>query len=462
MSDEKYKILHDKFENESNIDEDENMYSSNYLDSLENINSLNKKIAFEVYKKNYLKHLNKFPGQIISVEKEKVSELKKKNNTFDLDFISVLSPDALIDSYKVRVPIVDGILSTVSFDVNDEKNKYILDLYSYYTSYNIYEKYDVGDYVYVEYKNRDFIRGGRIISKQNPIKTFNSDNLAAGSGAGFLGKDGLVYSSPDNPLPENQVRDLIRENNIKNNARDLKSDDDFGVFSQSFFDDTPTNMRGLYAGWLYAWSYEDIKEKYGSAITSYASREALYSNAINRYSNALGVDHRIIRAIICKESNYIPKAASGAGGAGLTQFTPLGLTAILDNAKNRKIFLDNYQGPIDVSKKMSDYDKEAVIKKRKNKKGKDIPYVAEYLGPETKSLREDPDASILSACITFKPRMSMYNNDLTKAIAAHNSGDAKHLKAKGRDWYRYLVAENKDFISKVIFFYIGYTKKYPG
>jgi soluble lytic murein transglycosylase-like protein len=135
----------------------------------------------------------------------------------------------------------------------------------------------------------------------------------------------------------------------------------------------------------------------------YKNRER-YTSTINYYANLHRISHALLHAVITAESAYDPNAISRAGAVGMMQLMPT--TAKRFGVQNRRNPSDNINGG--------------------------TRYLVELL--------------------------QMFNNDLTLALAAYNSGE-NTVKEYGYKVPPY--KETRNYIRKVIEYYTEYKKKMP-
>ena len=117
-----------------------------------------------------------------------------------------------------------------------------------------------------------------------------------------------------------------------------------------------------------------------------------YDDLITRASEKYGVDPTLIKAIICKESKFDPKAGSGAGAKGLMQM---------------------------------------------------MPATAKALGVKDRS---NPEQSVMAGTKYIGQLLKQYDGDETLALAAYNAGPGNVRKYKGVPPFK----ETQDYIPKVL------------
>lgn len=125
-----------------------------------------------------------------------------------------------------------------------------------------------------------------------------------------------------------------------------------------------------------------------------------YDDLISRASEKYGVDPTLIKAIICKESKFNPKAGSGAGAKGLMQM---------------------------------------------------MPATAKALGVKD---RTNPEQNVMAGTKYIGQLLKQYDGDETLALAAYNAGPGNVRKYDGVPPFK----ETRDYIPKVL----AYRNEFAG
>jgi soluble lytic murein transglycosylase len=139
-----------------------------------------------------------------------------------------------------------------------------------------------------------------------------------------------------------------------------------------------------------------------------------YDDYINQYSNKFGIDAKLIRSVIKRESNLNPEAVSNKGAIGLMQIMP------------------KTAHEIAVQLNVSDYSSDKL---------------------------KDPQINIMVGTYYLKKLLDYYDNNLILALAAYNAGigNVDMWRKKIPDLHvnieKVPFNETKNYIKSVIFIY---------